>query len=107
VDVLVEAIEVSIELEETIQLAHEVLREGTAAASGCGSYASAGGSIRLRTVVWLPTLLPLILRVLHGSGGDTDVRRAVQRQNGQMGAWSGALYGGAGQDGCGGDDFMR
>jgi hypothetical protein len=107
VNILVEAIEVSIELEETIQLAHEVLRKGAAAASGCGSYASAGGSIRLRTVVGLPTLLPLILRVLHGSGSDEDVRRAVQRQVGQIGACSGALYGGAGQDGCGGYDFMR
>lgn len=72
-----------------------------------GATLAPGGSIRLRTVVWLPTLLPLILRVLHGSGSDKGVRRAVQRQVRQIGAWSGVLYGGAGQDGCGGgEDFM-
>jgi hypothetical protein len=107
VDVLVETIKVSIELEEVIQFAHEVLCEGAVASSGCGGYASAGGSIRLRTVVWLPTLLPFILRVLHCSGSDKDERRLVQRQAVQIGAWSGALYGGAGQDGCEGDEFMR
>jgi hypothetical protein len=66
-DGLVQYLDASVKLEQTIELRHEVFGDGSAGRSQNqtgGSYASAGGSSRLRAVVGLPGLV----RVFHGCG---------------------------------------
>jgi hypothetical protein len=73
VDVLLEAVEVAVELEQAVKLRHEVERNRPVERqSECGRATLAAGGehgIRLRPVAGLPALLPLVLRVLHGDGG--------------------------------------